>query len=151
MLLGTKKGKVIFAKKAINSVIKPKPNLNFGVKNKKYFSSSMDSSDGLSTTLNEMSKQSKNKFIINKIPALKDLEEYSNSYKIDLNNLVFDGGEEYEFVFTVPQKHRKVIEKNARLTKTKIIEIGYVTSGKGVYLQGSNKIIQLKDKGWKHF
>ena len=35
----------------------------------------MDSSDGLSTTLNEMSKQSKNKFIINKIPVLKDLEE----------------------------------------------------------------------------
>jgi len=151
MLLGVKKGKEIFVKKAVNSVIKPKPNLDFGVKNKKYFSSSMDSSDGLSTTLNEMSKQSKNKFIINKIPALKDLEEYSKSYKLDLSNLVFNGGEEYEFVFTTPQKYRKVIEKNAKITKTKIIEIGHVTSGKGVYLEKNNKIVRLKDKGWKHF
>ena len=111
----------------------------------------MDSSDGLSTTLNEMSKQSKNKFIINKIPDLKDLEEYSKYYKLDLNNLVFNGGEEYEFVFTAPQKYRKVIEKNAKITKTKIIEIGHVTSGKGVYLEKNNKIIRLKDKGWKHF
>ena len=151
MLLGVKKGKEIFIKKAVSSVIKPKPNLDFGVKNKKYFSSSMDSSDGLSTTLNEMSKQSKNKFIINKIPALKDLEEYSKSYKLDLSNLVFNGGEEYEFVFTTPQKYRKVIEKNAKITKTKIIEIGHVTSGKGVYLEKNNKIVHLKDKGWKHF
>ncbi|MFB5604523.1 MAG: thiamine-phosphate kinase [Candidatus Nitrosomaritimum aestuariumsis] len=150
-LLGVKKGKEIFIKKAINSVIKPKPKLGFGVKNKKYFSSSMDSSDGLSTTLNEMSKQSKNKFIVNKIPALRDLEEYAKSYKLDLNNLVFNGGEEYEFVFTIPQKYRKIIEKNARLTKTKIIEIGYVTSGRGAYVETNDKLIRLKDQGWKHF
>lgn len=151
ILLGTKKGKETFVKKAINSVIKPKPKLDFGVKNKKYFSSSMDSSDGLSTTLNEMSKQSKNKFIINKIPSLKDLEEYAKYYKLDLNNLVFNGGEEYEFVFTIPQKYKKIVKKNARLTKTKIIEIGHVTSGKGVYVEKNKILTCLKDKGWKHF
>jgi thiamine-monophosphate kinase len=150
-LLGIKKGKEVFLKKAINSVIKPKPKLDFGVKNKKYFSSSMDSSDGLSTTLNEMSKQSKNKFIINKIPVLKDLEEYAKSYKLDLNNLVFNGGEEYEFVFTVTQKYKKIVEKTAKLTKTRIFEIGYVTSGKGVYIEKNNKFTRLKDGGWKHF
>ena len=151
ILLGAKKGKGVFVKKAINSVVKPKPNLEFGVKNKKYFSSSMDSSDGLSTTLNEMSKQSKNKFIINKIPVLKDLEEYVKSHKLDLNNLVFNGGEEYEFVFTVSPKYRKAIEKNAKISKTKIIEIGYVTSGKGAYVEKNNTLIRLKDEGWKHF
>ena len=150
-LLGIKKGKEVFLKKAINSVIKPKPKLDFGVKNKKYFSSSMDSSDGLSTTLNEMSKQSKNKFIINKIPASNDLEEYAKSYKLDLNNLVFNGGEEYEFVFTVPQKYKKIVEKKAKLTKTRIFEIGYVTSGKGVYVEKNNMFTRLKDGGWKHF
>jgi len=151
ILLNTKRYKGIFVKKAINSVIKPKPNLEFGVKNKKYFSSSMDSSDGLSTTLNEMSKQSKNKFIINKIPVLKDLEKYVKSYKLDLKNLVFNGGEEYEFVFTASPKYRKVIEKNAKMSKTKIIEIGHVTSGKGVYVEKNNTFIRLKDEGWKHF
>ena len=53
ILLGKKKGKIEFVKKAIKSVTKPQPKLDFGIKNKKYFSSSMDSSDGLSTTLNE--------------------------------------------------------------------------------------------------
>ena len=151
MILGKKRGKTEFVKKAINSVIKPKPRLNFGIKNKKYFSSSMDSSDGLSTTLNEMSKQSKNKFIITKIPALKDLENFVKSYKLNLNDLVFNGGEEYEFVFTVPPNHKKTIIKNAKLLKIPIIEIGFVTSGKSVYIKNDNDLIQLKDKGWKHF
>jgi thiamine-monophosphate kinase len=151
MILGKKRGKTEFVKKAINSVVKPKPRLNFGIKNKKYFSSSMDSSDGLSTTLNEMSKQSKNKFIITKIPALKDLENFVKSYKLNLNDLVFNGGEEYEFVFTVPPNHKKTIIKNAKLLKIPIIEIGFVTSGKSVYIKNDNDLIHLKDKGWKHF
>jgi len=151
MLLGKRKGKENFIKKSIKLVMKPKPKLNFGLKNKKYFSSSMDSSDGLSTTLNEMSKQSKKKFIINNIPLMKDLEEYAKSQKIDLNTLVFHGGEEYEFVFTTSSKYRQIIKKNARLLKTPIIEIGYVTSGKGVFLQENNSYVRLKDLGWKHF
>ncbi len=151
MLLSKKKGKGNFAKKSIKSVIKPKPKLNFGIKNKKYFSSSMDSSDGLSTTLNEMSKQSKSKFVINNIPSMKDLENFVESQKLNLNNLVFHGGEEYEFVFTVSPKYRKIIEKNAKLLKTPIIEIGYVTSGKGVFVEKHDNFVRLKDLGWKHF
>jgi thiamine-monophosphate kinase len=151
MILGKKRGKTEFVKKAINSVIKPKPRLNFGIKNKKYFSSSMDSSDGLSTTLNEMANQSKNKFIITKIPALKDLKNFVKSYKLNLNNLVFNGGEEYEFVFTIPPNHKKTIVKNAKSLKIPIIEIGIVTSGKGVYVKNNSDLVQLKDRGWKHF
>ena len=151
MLLGKKKGKENFVKKAIKSVVKPKPKLNFGIKNKKYFSSSMDSSDGLSTTLNEMSKQSKKKFIINNTPSMKDLQQYAKSQKFDLNTLIFHGGEEYEIVFTIPPKNREIIKKNARLLKVPIIEIGYVTSGKGVFIQENSSYVRLKDLGWKHF
>ncbi|MFQ5782152.1 MAG: thiamine-phosphate kinase [Nitrosopumilus sp.] len=151
MLLGKKRGKQSFIKKAINSSTKPKPKLDFGIKCKKYFSASMDSSDGLSTTLNEMSKQGKKKFVINNIPAMKDLEDYANSQKLDLNKLIFHGGEEYEFVFTTSPKYRQIIKKSAKLIKTPIIEIGYVTSGKGVFVQNNKSLIRLKDLGWKHF
>jgi len=151
ILLGKKKGKAGFVKKSIKAVVNPKPKLNFGIKNKKYFSSSMDSSDGLSTTLNEMSKQSKKKFVINNIPSKKDLEEHVNSQKFSLIDLVFHGGEEYEFVFTVNPKYRRTILKNAKLLKTPIIEIGHVTSGNGVFVQENDKNIRLKDLGWKHF
>lgn len=151
ILMNNKKEKNNFVKKSIKSVINPKPKLSFGLKNKKYFSSSMDSSDGLSTTLNEMAKQSGKKFIVDQMPLNKDLEDYVKKKNLNLNSIIFNGGEEYEFVFTVPVKHRKNIIKNAKLLKTPIIEIGYVTSGKGVFLKNNNKNIIIKDLGWKHF
>ena len=151
ILMNNKKEKNSFVKKSIKSVINPKPKLNFGLKNKKYFSSSMDSSDGLSTTLNEMAKQSGKKFIVDQMPLNKDLEDYVKKKNLNLNSIIFNGGEEYEFVFTVPVKYRKNIIKNAKLLKTPIIEIGYVTSGKGVFLKNNNKNIIVKDLGWKHF
>ena len=148
ILLHKKKGNRGFVAKAVKAVIHPKPRVDFGVKNKKYFTSSMDSSDGLSTTLNEMAKQSKKKFVINNSPHKKDLEGFAKSNQ---DKLVFHGGEEYEFVFTINPKYKRVILKNAKLLKTPIIEIGYVTTGKGVVLQRDNRNIPLKDKGWKHF
>ena len=151
ILLNNNKKKNSIIKKSLKRVTNPKPKLNYGLKNKKYFTSSMDSSDGLSTTLNEMSKQSKKKFIINKVPVNKDLETYLKKQKLNLNSIVFHGGEEYEFVFTVPSKYKKMIIKNAKLLKTPIIQIGYVKLGKGVYLEEKGREIKLKDLGWKHF
>jgi thiamine-monophosphate kinase len=150
-LLNNKKKTSTLIKKSIKTVTNPNPRLNYGLKNKKYFTSAMDSSDGLSTTLNEMSKQSKKKFIINKIPINTDLGNYLKKQNSDLNKAVFHGGEEYEFVFTIPSKYKKNIIKNAKLLKTPIIEIGYVTFGKGVYVESNGRKIMLKDLGWKHF
>ena len=81
----------------------------------------------------------------------KDLENYFKKHNRDLNSAIFNGGEEYEFVFTIPSKYRKTIIKNSILLKTPIIEIGYVASGKGVYVQNNNEEFKLKDLGWKHF
>ncbi|MBT8173948.1 MAG: thiamine-phosphate kinase [Nitrosopumilus sp.] len=151
LLLGKRKEKGKFAEKSIKSMTNPKPKIDFGLKNKKYFSSSMDSSDGLSTTLNEMSKQSKKKFIINNIPVTRDLEKYAKFHKIDLISLVFHGGEEYEFVFTVHPKYKEIIKKNAKRLKTPIIEIGHVESGNGVFLKEGGNYNKIRDLGWKHF
>jgi len=151
ILLNNSKKRGYLIKKSLKSVTSPKPRLDYGLKNKKYFTSAMDSSDGLSTTLNEMSKQSKKKFVINKIPLNNDLEIYIKKYNLNLNSIVFHGGEEYEFVFTIPSKHKKRIIENSKLLKTPIIEIGYVTSGKGVHLKKNEETTILKDLGWKHF
>ena len=135
----------------MQSVLHPKPRVDFGARNKRYFSSTMDSSDGLSTTLHEMAKQSRKKFVITNSPHKKDLESHAKSYRLNLDDLVFHGGEEYEFVFTINPKYRQTILKNAKMLKTPIIEIGHVTEGKGVVIQRDNKTISLKDKGWRHF
>ena len=151
ILLEKKRGNKHFIRKAIKTIAHPNPKLDFGIKNRSHFTSSMDSSDGLSTTLNEMAKQSRCKFIISNIPTGKDLLEFAKLHSIDSNDLVFHGGEEYEFVFTASKKHRSIIKKNASVLKIPIIEIGYVTKGKGVFLEKQEKSIPLKDLGWHHF
>ena len=151
ILLNKKRMKGKFAVKAIQSVLRPKPKIEFGLKNATYFSSSMDSSDGLSTTLNEMAAQSKKRFIIENAPHSKETEQYAESQKLKLNNLVFNGGEEYEIVFTISPKYLETVRKNAKILKTPIIEIGHVESGKGVCLNRNNDPIEIIDRGWKHF
>jgi thiamine-monophosphate kinase len=37
------------------------------------------------------------------------------------------------------------------MCKTPIIEIGHVTSGKGVFVEKQDRVVRLKDLGWKHF
>ena len=94
-----------FAKSAIKSVLTPSPRLKFGLKASSYFTSSMDSSDGLSTTLNEMARQSKCRFILENIPATKGVEKFAKKHKKSFESLVFHTGEEYEIVFTMSQKN----------------------------------------------
>ena len=82
---------------------------------------------------------------------MKDLEDYAKYKKLNLYDLIFHGGEEYEFIFTISPKHRYIIKKNAKKYKTPIIEIGYITSGKGVFVEKQGSRVSLKDLGWKHF
>ena len=150
ILLNNKKSSKKFGAKAKNAVFKPKCNLLFGLKNKKYFSSSMDSSDGLSTTLNEMSSQSKKKFVITTMPSENDVLEFAASNKIDSNDLILNGGEEYEIVATVNQSSLPKIKKHAKKHRIKMYEIGYVTKGRGVFYKRNGKLVRIKDKGWQH-
>ena len=151
ILLKNIKTKEVFAKNAAKSVLRPIPRLEFGLKARQYFSSSMDSSDGLSTTLNEMSRQSKCKFIINNIPTKNEVYKFSKTHKSNFESLVFHTGEEYEIVFTAPKKYKTRIIKIAQTTKTPIIEIGSVLKGGGVYIQKDQKLKKLQDLGYHHF
>ncbi len=148
ILLKKSKKSDSFSKLAIKSVLKPNPRLDFGLAAKKYFTSSMDSSDGLSTTLNEMARQSKYKFVVKNVPTSKQVENHS---KKKLESLVFHGGEEYEIVFTVPKKYKSKIISIAKTRKTPIIEIGEVVKGKGVFLEKNQRQVKLKDLGYHHF
>ena len=82
----------------------------------------MDSSDGLSTTLNEMSKQSKKKFIITRIPSEFDVSDFANSNRIHVEDLIFNGGEEYEIVATINPTHLERIKKYAKNHKIRLYE-----------------------------
>ena len=151
IILQNKKTAKSFSIKSKNLFFKPKPRLEFGHKSINYITSSMDSSDGLSSCLNEMSKQSKKKFLITKLPTNEDVREFSRKNKISLNRLVFDGGEEFELVFTVAPKNLRKIHVLAKKFKISIFEIGYVVKGKEVFFDDGNEAFRIKDTGWEHF
>jgi thiamine-monophosphate kinase len=136
-----------FARKIKDAVYHPMPRLGFGMSAGKYLSSAMDSSDGLSTTLVEMSTQSKKKFAINSLPMDPSLEQFARQNRLDVIDLVLNGGEEYEIVATVPQKNLKKIRQIAKSRKISLIEIGTVERGSGVFL--ANK--KIESGGWLHF
>ena len=150
ILLKNKKSSKKFRAKAKNAVFKPGCRLLFGLKNKKYLSSSMDSSDGLSTTLNEMSSQSKKKFIITTMPSENDVLEFAKSNKLDPNDLILNSGEEYEIIATTNKSNLSKIKNNAKKHKVKLYQIGYVTNGRGVFYKKNGKLVRIKDKGWQH-
>jgi thiamine-monophosphate kinase len=150
ILLKNKKCSKKFKVKAKRAVFKPNCRLMFGLKNRNYFSSSMDSSDGLSTTLNEMSIQSKKRFVITKMPSENDVFDFASSNRLNVNDLIFNGGEEYEIVATVSMSNLPKIKKYAKRNQVKLYEIGYVTKGKGVFYKKDGKLVRIKDEGWQH-
>ena len=70
---------------------------------------------------------------------------------MDLKKLVFDGGEEFELVFTTSPKNLAKIRKVARETSIKIFEIGCVRKGNGAFFDDEKESFRIKDKGWEHF
>lgn len=139
-----------FLKKCKNQVMRPTPRLQFGLQAAKYFSSSMDSSDGLAITLNDMSEHSKSRFVIFGFPTKYDVIEFAARNKIDLKNLVFCGGEEYEIVFTVSPRYLDQVRQVAKKFKIPLFEIGFVARGKNVVLMEKFKPKRIKRCGWIH-
>lgn len=140
-----------FVKKCRKSIFIPTPKLEFGLKAAKYFCSSMDSSDGLSITLNDMSTQSRKRFVITRLPVRKDVVEFANKNRINLTDLVFCGGEEYEIVATISPKNLELVRKLAKKLEIPFFEIGYVTRGKNVVLVDKKRERIIKRCGWIHF
>lgn len=156
-----------FKKKAIKSVLYPSPRQKFGKLLGNYFTSSIDSSDGLSTSLYELANQSKVDFFIDNLPIPDGLEEFSKTNSISLHDLIFNGGEEYEIVATVKRSSMKKINTISKKFGLKVIVIGQVKSGSRRVLVNNNKIFDLanlknrnmvcedyyllEDKGYMHF
>lgn len=156
--------------RAKRSVLHPAARTEFGLRCARYFTSSMDSSDGLASTLNEMGRQSACEFEVNSLPVTRQLERYARRNRLDLRKIALYGGEEYEIVFTARPDARGRVMALAEDTGTPVIEIGVVLAPKrrssagggdagqkgaagGAYmlLPGSQGRSKISDLGWDHF
>ena len=126
-------------KLSIKQFLNPKLYKYFDLFEKLPVNSSMDISDGLYTTLEEMALQSKKKFIINNIADINPfLRAFINNEKKYLN-LIFSSGEEYIPVFTASKNiiDSKIISLFKK-RNIEIIKIGSVSRGKGVKIKNFN-------------
>jgi thiamine-monophosphate kinase len=135
--------------KAIKTVFMPKARLSEGLTLAKnhLINSSIDSSDGLAWSLYELSKSSNIGFQINRIPIHREVREFAIKNNLDLIDLAFYGGEEYELVITQKPTLYKKTKKKIRT----LIPIGHVTEYSGkIILKLKNKYRDLEPRGFEH-
>ncbi len=138
-----------FRKHAVKSVLEPCPRQSFGLALARYFSSSIDSSDGLAVSLYELASQSEGvDIIIYGIPTVEGLDRFAQENSLDTHELVFHGGEEYEIVATISHTKIRQAEAAARKAGVSLHVIGRVQRGSGnVFVR--NKL--LENRGYMHF
>ncbi len=140
---------------AINSILNPE--LGFeGLILSKYelATASIDSSDGLAKSLRElMVSNSGLGFEIMMDENLIDMEakKYSAEFNVSLEDLIFNGGEEFIHLFTINPKKYKRAKKIIRENKGTLLKIGVVIDDSEIYISNKGKKYKLKIKGYEHF
>ncbi len=136
--------------KYTSSVMLPKPRLKFGISLRKFLSSSIDSSDGLASSLYRLAIKSKVHFHVESIPIASGIDEFAFENTIRSKELVMYGGEEFEIVGTIPIGLLNKARQVARTKGLKLIEIGKVLRGTGkVFLTRKDDIPEeVENRGY---
>jgi thiamine-monophosphate kinase len=139
----------IFRKQAVKSVLEPRPRQRFGLALARYFSSSIDSSDGLAISLYQLASQGENiDIIIYSMPVVSGLDKFAQDNSFDTHELLFHGGEEYEIVATISGTKIRRAETAAKRAGVDLYVIGRVQKGSGkVFVQNR----MLENRGYIHF
>jgi thiamine-monophosphate kinase len=111
--------------------------------------SMIDISDGLSSDLLHICKQSNVGCVLyeDKLPFNEEAKEFAYKLELDPTACALSGGEDYELLFTVSQSHFEKIKVNPSISI-----IGYITEaseGKNIITRGGNKH-ELIAQGWNH-
>ncbi|MFX1393017.1 MAG: thiamine-monophosphate kinase [Promethearchaeota archaeon] len=117
---------------------------------------SIDSSDGLAKSLTELLDSHPKKNIGFEIDFNEELidEEafmYSEEFNIPLEDLVFNGGEEFIHIFTIDPNSYDSSLKTVKLEKGQIFRIGKVIPENKIYYLNKSERIELKWSGFEHF
>lgn len=139
----------IFGKQAVKSVLEPRPRQRFGLALARYFSSSIDSSDGLAISLYQLASQGENiDIIIYSMPVVSGLDKFAQDNGLDTHDLLFHGGEEYEIVATISDTKIRRAKTAAKRAGVDLYVIGRVQKGSGkVFVQNR----MLENRGYIHF
>ena len=113
--------------------------------------SMMDISDGLAGDLKHLCDESGfgAKVIAGKVPVSRTLKNLQKN--ISLKH-AFSDGEDFELLFTVPEKEAQDVEKKFnKKFRVKVSRIGKIIKKKGLFLEKEGKVSPLRFRGYSHF
>jgi thiamine-monophosphate kinase len=136
-----------------NQYFMPNIQLRLAGQIKKFANTSIDISDGLLADLDKMinSQKLSYKLELGKIPISNNLKKVLNRKKLSKINYI-SKGDDYQILFTASKNKRRIIEKISSNYRIKITQIGSIKSfaKKSFIIDGKNKVISLKNKGYFH-
>lgn len=132
----------------------PRPRLGLGQRLSAIATSTMDISDGLAGDLRHICALSGFGAEIEAelIPLSDEVGKLLESFPA-YKNLIWNGGDDYELLFTAPKDMDDRIEKIARDLDLALTKIGHITIEKNVTIKGGDGInlLQDDDQGFRHF
>lgn len=140
-------------KYVIGRILKPearKDIIEFFAQNNIQPTSMMDISDGLSSEILHICKQSNVGCVLyeEKIPIGEETKSAAFKFHLDPTACALSGGEDYELLFTVNQDDYETISKNPDISI-----VGYITdeeAGSNIFTKGGNKF-PVTAQGWNAF
>ena len=114
----------------------------------------IDISDGLASEAWHLSRESRVRLDIDPdaIPIAKGVAEVAKLLRRDPLAFAFNGGEDYELLFTAPRgAEERILTKMEHYTGCKPAAIGVVAAGKGVRIRRPGRFVALADGGYEHF
>jgi thiamine-monophosphate kinase len=136
----------------VGRILKPEPRLDVVEwlrENEIVPTSMIDISDGLSSELMHLCKQSKAGCVVfeEKLPIHTQTKEMADEFELPHTTCALNGGEDYELLFTIKQSDFEKLADNQFISV-----IGYITEEEGAFLQTpSGQKHKLTAQGWNAF
>ncbi len=139
-------------RRLLRSVYNPRARVDLGVAlaGTGAVTSSMDSSDGLAFTLHELARSSGVRLLLSNVPVSSAAEEFASMHQIPAEELALYGGEEYEIVLTIKPEALDKAQLAAEMCGNRLLIIGRVEEGEGVFLSDGSVERPIEAKGWEH-
>lgn len=138
--------------KVVKRMIRPIARVKEGSILANFASASIDSSDGLAESLYLLSEASSIGFRIDNPPVDPLAAKYAEAVGVELFDLVFYGGEEYELVVTIPGEYWDPAYREVEKNGGRLIGIGHVINEPNtIEVLWNNEYVRLSRRGYLHF
>lgn len=142
--------------RSINSIIEPEDigYESFTLSKHNLATASIDSSDGLAKSLTDLMYSNPDigfEIEFNDHLIDEEAKKYSNKFKIPLEDLIFNAGEEFIHLFTIDPKNYNTAKKLIRENDGQLYLIGKVILDEKIFFILEGRKNELKHFGFEHF